>query len=48
MVIDKEKGRLLTSVSLLSDVDNQVRGLLLDKILYITSRNGRLNAIKID
>ena len=48
MVIDKEKGQLLTSVALLDDVDNQVTGLLQDKILYIHTKNARLNAIKID
>ena len=48
MVIDKEKGKLLTSVALLDDVDNQVIGLLQDKILYIHTKNARLNAIKID
>ena len=48
MVIDKDKGQLMTSVALIGKVDNQVRGLLSDKVLYIPSKNGRLNAIKID
>ena len=48
MVINKSDGQLMTSLSLINDVDNQVKGLLLDKTLYIHSKDGRLNAIKID
>ena len=48
MVINKSDGQLMTSLSLINDVDNQVQGLLLDKTLYIHSKDGRLNAIKID
>jgi hypothetical protein len=48
MVIDKTQGKLLSLVEVIDDIDNQVKGILTNKILYITSKNGRLNAIKID
>ena len=48
MVIDKTQGKILSLVDVINDIDNQVKGVLIDKILYITSKNGRLNAIKID
>ena len=47
MVIDKTQGKILSLVKY-CDIDNQVKGVLINKILYITSKNGRLNAIKID
>ena len=48
MIIDKTQGKILSLVDVINDIDNQVKGVLIDKILYITSKNGRLNAIKID
>jgi len=48
VVIDKIQGTILSFVGVISDIDNQVKGVLADKVLYITSKNGRLNAIKID
>jgi len=48
MVIDKTDGKILVFKSVLSDIDPQAKGLLLDKVLYIVSKNGRLNAIKIN
>ena len=48
IVIDKTQGTILSFVNVIDDIDNQVKGVLADKVLYITSKNGRLNAIKID
>jgi len=48
IVIDKLDGKLLVFKSILSDIDPQANGLLEDKVLYIVSKNGRLNAIKIN
>jgi outer membrane protein assembly factor BamB len=48
IVIDKLDGKLLVFKSVLDDIDPQVNGLLQDKVLYIVSKNGRLNAIKIN
>ena len=48
IVIDKTDGKILVFKSVLSDIDPQTNGLLLDKVLYIVSKNGRLNAIKIN
>ena len=48
VLIDKIQGTILSFVGVISDIDNQVKGVLADKVLYITSKNGRLNAIKID
>ena len=48
MVIDKNQGKILSLVDIIDDVGNQTKGALINKVLYITSENGRLNAIKID
>ena len=48
MVIDKTQGKILSLSKVVDDIDNQAKGVLTDKILYIASKNGRLNAIKID
>ena len=48
IVINKLDGKLLTFKSILDDIDPQANGLLRDKVLYIVSKNGRLNAIKIN
>ena len=48
MIIDKTVGKLLSLTKVVDDIDNQVKGVLTNKILYIASKNGRLNAIKID
>ena len=48
IVIDKIDGKLLVFERVLNDIDPQINGLIQDKILYIVSKNGRLNAIKIN
>ena len=48
MVIDKNQGKILSLIDIIDDVGNQTKGVLINKVLYITSENGRLNAIKID
>jgi len=48
MIVDKTKGKILSFLDVISDIDNQVKGVFINKVLYITSKNGRLNAIKID
>ena len=48
IIIDKNQGKLLSLTKIVDDIDNQVKGVLTNKILYIASKNGRLNAIKID
>ena len=48
IVLNKLDGKLLTLKNLLSDIDPQANGLLFDKILYIVTKDGRLNAIKIN
>ena len=48
MVIDKDQGKILSLSKVVDSIDNQVKGVLINKILYIASKNGRLNAIKID
>ena len=48
IILNKEDGRLLTKKDILSDIDPQSKGLIIDKLLYIVSKDGRLNAIKIN
>ena len=48
IILNKEDGRLLTKKDILSDIDPQSRGLMIDKLLYIVTKDGRLNAIKIN
>ena len=48
IILNKEDGRLLTKKDILSDIDPQSKGLMIDKLLYIVSKDGRLNAIKIN
>jgi len=48
MIIEKAKGKILSFIDVISNIDNQVKGVFINKVLYITSKNGRLNAIKID
>jgi outer membrane protein assembly factor BamB len=48
MVIDKNEGKILSLIKMTDDIDNQTKGIITNKVLYITSKNGRLNAIKID
>ena len=48
IIIDKANGKLLSFKTLIGDVDSQARGVMRDKILYIASKDGRLNAIKIN
>ena len=46
--IDKNEGKILSLIKMTDDIDNQTKGIITNKVLYITSKNGRLNAIKID
>ena len=48
IILNKEDGKLLTKKDILSDIDPQSKGLMIDKLLYIVSKDGRLNAIKIN
>ncbi len=48
IVLDKLDGKLLIFKRVLDNIDPQANGLLQDKVLYIVSKNGRLNAIKIN
>ena len=48
IIIDKNTGNLLSFKSIIGEVDFQSKGIMRDKILYITSKDGRLNAIKIN
>jgi len=47
-ILNKNDGKILTFKKILGEIDPQSRGLLSDKYLYIVSKNGRLNAIKIN
>jgi len=48
ILLNKLDGNLLTLKDILSDIDPQANGLLVDKVLYIVTKDGRLNAIKIN
>ena len=48
LIIDKITGEILSFKTLIGDVDPQAKGIMRDKILYIASKDGRLNAIKIN
>ena len=47
-ILNKNDGKILTFKKILGEIDPQSRGVLSDKYLYIVSKNGRLNAIKIN
>ena len=48
IVLDKSNGDTVHFEELLDEIDYQSNVLLINKILYIVSKNGRLNAIKIN
>ena len=48
IVLDKNNGKTIHFEELLDEIDYQSNVLFINKILYIVSRNGRLNAIKIN
>ena len=48
IVLDKSNGNTVHFSELLDEIDYQSNILLINKILYIVSKNGRLNAIKIN
>ena len=48
ILLNKSDGKLLTLTDVLSDIDPQANGILIDKVLYIATKDGRLNAIKIN
>ena len=48
ILLNKLDGKVLTLKDILNDIDQQSNGLLLDKVLYIVTKDGRLNAIKIN
>ena len=48
LILNKNDGKILAFKKILGEIDPQTIGLLSDKYLYIVSKNGRLNAIKIN
>jgi len=48
VILNKLDGKMLSFKKILSEVDHQARGILSNKYLYINSKDGRLNAIKIN
>ena len=48
LILNKNDGKILAFKKILGEIEPQSRGLLSDKYLYIVSKNGRLNAIKIN
>lgn len=48
IVLDKSNGNIVHFEELLDEIDYQSNVILINKILYIVSKNGRLNAIKIN
>ena len=48
IILNKQDGELLTYKKILSDIDPQVKGIFSNKYLYIISKDGRLNAIKVN
>ena len=48
IILNKQDGELLTYKKILSDIDPQAKGILSNKYLYIISKDGRLNAIKVN
>ena len=47
-VIDRETGTLLHYENIIDELDFQTDIYLIDKVLYILTKNGRLNAININ
>ena len=48
VIVDRNTGNLLSLQELTSPIDYQSRFLIIDKILYIVTKNGRLNSIQIN
>ena len=48
IILSKQDGKMLTFKKIISDIDHQVRGIISNKYLYISSKDGRLNAIEIN
>ena len=48
VIVDRNTGNLLSLQELISPINYQSRILIIDKILYIVTKNGRLNSIKIN
>jgi len=48
VIVERNTGNLLSLQELISPIDYQSRFLIIDKILYIVTKNGRLNSIKIN
>ena len=48
IILNKQDGKMLTFKKIISDIDHQVRGIISNKYLYISSKDGRLNAIEIN
>ena len=48
IILNKIDGKILTLKKILGNIEPQSRGLMVDKYLYIVSKDGRLNAIKIN
>ena len=48
VIVDRNTGNLLSLQELISPIDYQSRFLIIDKILYIVTKNGRLNSIRIN
>ena len=48
VIVDRNTGNLLSLQELISPIDYQSRFLIIDKILYIVTKNGRLNSIQIN
>jgi len=48
VIVDRNTGNLLSLQELISPINYQSRFLIIDKILYIVTKNGRLNSIRIN
>jgi outer membrane protein assembly factor BamB len=48
VIVDRNTGDLLSLQELISPINYQSRILIIDKILYIVTKNGRLNSIQIN
>ena len=48
IILNKIDGKIFTLKKILGNIEPQSRGLMVDKYLYIVSKDGRLNAIKIN
>ena len=48
IILDKDTGKLLSFKKIIDSVEPQSSGYIIDKVLYIVSKDGRLNAIQIN